>query len=151
MSRLSLYCEWYIQREDVKLWCFAVCLTSMKTCMSVTRAICDVMFWRVCELLWMQKHHEEWCVVPWPPSSCLSIPTATVVWNCAFNSSIYCACLQKHSFSFFILIPPGTGYQQYDIAHPWQSDYTGNILGPLVKACLPRLRGERVAAIPQGS
>lgn len=25
---------------------------------------------------------------------------------------------KKHSFFFFILIPPGMGYQQYDIAHP---------------------------------
>lgn len=34
---------------------------------------------------------------------------------------------KKHSFFFFILIPPSMGYQQYDTAHPWQSNYTGNM------------------------
>lgn len=128
MSRLSLYCVSGVYNGKVlSCGCFAVCFTSMKTCISVIRAICDVTLWN----LWASvgvRHHEGWCVVPWHPSSYLSISYSTVVRNCASNSSIYCACLQKTFFLLFYTHSPRYGVGQYDIAQPWQSDNTGNMV-----------------------
>lgn len=81
------------------------------------------------EFLWASNgctiHHGA------PSPGTIIIPTYNLLqlWFATAHSIVVyiVPVFKKHSFFFFILIPPGMGYQQYDIAHPWQSNYTGNM------------------------
>lgn len=121
MSRLSLYCEWYIQWEDSKLWCFAVCFTSMKTCMSVIRAVCNVSRYGAC--LWASVDAEALGLrVRSPLAPILThIYILLQLWfGTAHSIVVYIVPVFKNIlFPFLYSFPPGMGYQQqYDTAHP---------------------------------
>lgn len=101
-----------------------------------------------------RKHHDARGEAPWPP--CSYLYPATVVGNCTFGSSIYCACLQEHSFLLFVYTHPpipqawGINSMTLHILDSWttQGMWLQDQLGPLVTTRLPILCGDRVAAIP---